>query len=67
MKQSQLLTQGQLLLKMLDKCLLLLVFHTAGKSFLTGKDPGQIACIKKDPLWMLYEHAHLWSLSQKQD
>jgi len=54
------------LLKMLDKCLLLLVFHTAGKNSLSGKVPGQTAYIKKDPLWMLYEHTHLQSLSQKQ-
>lgn len=39
MKQCQLLTQAQLLLKMLDKCLLLLVFHTAGKKFLEWKSP----------------------------
>lgn len=64
MKQCQLLTQAQLL-KMLDKCLLLLVFHTAGKNSLSGKVPGQTAYIKKDPLWMPYEHAHLQSLSQK--
>lgn len=65
MKQCQLLTQAQLLLKMLDRCLLLLVFHTAGKNSLSGKVPGQTAYIKKDPLWMPYEHAHLQSLSQK--
>lgn len=52
MKQCQLLTQAQLLLKMLDKCLLLLVFHTAGKNSLSGKVPGQTAYIEKDPLWM---------------
>lgn len=65
MKQCQLLTQAQLL-KMLDKCLLLPVFHTAGKNSLSGKVPGPTAYIKKDPLWMPYEHTHLQSLSQKQ-
>lgn len=66
MKQCQLLTQAQLLLKMLDKCLLLLAFHTAGKNSLSGKVPGQTAYIKKDPLWTLDEDVHLQSLSQKQ-
>lgn len=58
--------QAQLLLEMLDKCLLLLVFHTAGKNSLSGKVPGQTAYIRKVSLWMPHEHARLPSLSQKQ-
>lgn len=52
---------------MLDKCLILLVFHTAGKNSLSGKVPGQTSYIKKDLLRMLCEHAHLQSLCQMQD
>lgn len=66
MKQCQLLTQ-LLTSENAGYMPALTGFPHSWKKFLEWKSPWADSIHQKDPLWMLYEHAHLWSLSQKQD